>query len=347
MQIEYQPFMVHKRFPLTISRGTTTHNTNLWLKIRADNVEGWGEATPFSISKQGGLTTPKLIQELEAIVPLLEPFHPLQRAAIYQILQQHSVSSALRAAIDTALQDWLGKQAGLPLWQLWGLDRSAIVKTSVTIGISTPEAAIARVRQWQDFMGATVFKLKLGSPSGLDADRAMFEAVQAVAPDAEFTVDANGGWTLAEAIAMADWLAERGVRHLEQPLPVAAEADYPTLYAQSPLPLFADESCFSSADVVRVAPWVHGVNIKLMKAGGLMEAQRMIHTAQALGLQIMYGCYSDSALANTALSQLAPYADYLDLDSHLNLVDDPFVGAQLNQGCLWPNDGPGLGVSLA
>lgn len=345
MQIEFQPVTVHKRFPLTISRGTTTHNTNLWLKIRADGIEGWGEATPFSISQHGGQTTERLIQELQNLLPKLEPFHPLQREAIAQSLRQWQVHSALRAAVDMALYDWLGKQAGLPLWQLWGLDRATIVKTSVTIGIGTPEAAIARTQQWQDFIGATVFKLKLGSPAGLEADRTMFEAVRRVAPDAELTVDANGGWTLAQALEMATWLSDRGVRHLEQPLPVSAEADYPVLYAKSPLPLFADESCFSAQDVVRVAPWVHGVNIKLMKAGGLGEALRMIHTAQALGLQIMYGCYSDSTLANTALSHLAPYAHYLDLDSHLNLVDDPFTGMTIAQGRPLPPHAPGLGVT--
>lgn len=345
MHIEFQPFTVHKRFPLTISRGTTAHNTNLWLKIRADGVEGWGEATPFSVSQQGGVTTEQLTQELQALIPKLEPFHPLQRDAIAQCLAQCQVHSALRAAVDLALHDWLGKQAGLPLWRLWGLDRATIVKTSVTIGISTPEAAIARTRQWQDFMGADVFKLKLGSPAGLAADRAMFTAVQSVAPDAEFTVDANGGWTLDQALEMATWLSDRGVRHLEQPLPVSAEADYPILYAASPIPLFADESCFTARDVVRVAPWVHGVNIKLMKAGGLGEARRMIHTAQALGLQVMYGCYSDSTLANTALSHLAPHAHYLDLDSHLNLVDDPFTGMAIAQGRPLPPETPGLGIT--
>ncbi|MGB0561682.1 MAG: dipeptide epimerase [Spirulinaceae cyanobacterium] len=350
MQIAFQPVTLHKRFPLTISRGTTAQNTNLWVKVRADRtdpIEGWGEATPFSVSRQGGLTTEQIIQKLQQLIPHLEPLHPLQRDEIHCRLAGLNVSSALRAAIDTALHDWLGKRAGLPLWQLWGLDRTNIVKTSFTIGIGTPEAAVARAQQWQNFVGATVFKLKLGSPEGVVADRAMFAAVQAFAPEAEFTVDANGGWTLEEAIEMAHWLGDRGVRHLEQPLPVAREADYPALAAQSPLPLFADESCFTAADVVRVAPWATGINIKLMKAGGLTEAWRMIQTAQAMGLQMMYGCYSDSALANTAMSQLAPYADYLDLDSHLNLLDDPFTGVVLEKGCPLPPLKPGLGVGVA
>lgn len=344
MHLEFEPFTVHKRFPLTISRGTTTTNTNLWVRIAADGIEGWGEATPFSVSRQGGLTTAQLSAELRQVLPHLNPLHPLERDRAHQHLTEQGVSSATRAAIDTALHDWAGKAAGLPLWRLWGYDRAAIVKSSVTIGLGTPDAAQARLRQWQDFIGATVFKVKLGSPDGIAHDRALFTAVQSLAPEAEFTVDANGGWQLKDAIAMAEWLSDRGVRHLEQPLPVEGEADYPELAARSALPIFVDESCFTSADVVRVAPWVQGINLKLMKAGGLTEAQRMIHTAQALGLQIMFGCYSDSILANTALSQLSPCAHYLDLDSHLNLLDDPFTGATWQAGRLLPPDQPGLGV---
>jgi L-alanine-DL-glutamate epimerase-like enolase superfamily enzyme len=143
---------------------------------------------------------------------------------------------------------------------------------------------------------------------------------------------------------MCSWLASQGVRHVEQPLAAGQEENLPMLYERSPLPIFVDESCFTSCDIPRLADRVHGINIKLMKSGGLTEAMRMVHTARACGLQVMFGCYSDSTLANTAASQLSPLADYLDLDSHLNLVDDPFTGATVQNGCLIPNDLPGLGV---
>ena len=129
-------------------------------------------------------------------------------------------------------------------------------------------------------------------------------------------------------------------------IPRGAEDDLSTLYRESPLPIFVDESCFDSRDVARLADRVHGVNIKLMKCGGLSEALRMVHTARALGLQVMYGCYSDSSLAISAASQIAPLADHLDLDSHLNLLDDPFVGAELQEGRVVPTAAPGLGVRL-
>ena len=115
----------------------------------------------------------------------------------------------------------------------------------------------------------------------------------------------------------------------------------------SPLPIFVDESCFTSKDIPRLANSVAGVNLKIMKTGGLTPAIEAIQTAKACGLKIMFGCYSDSILANTAMAHLAPYADYLDLDSHLNLQDDPFSGATITEGRLIPNHRAGLGVTYA
>jgi L-Ala-D/L-Glu epimerase len=344
MQIQVNPFTVHKRVPLTISRGTTASSTNLWVMVEHEGITGWGEASPFSIG-QRPQTTEILLAQLQALIPKLTDYTPYDRQAIEQVLQTEQVLSAARTALDLALHDWLGKRVGLPLWQLWGLDRQQIGPTSVTIGISSPEAAQQRLLDWQQTTTVKAVKVKLGSPAGIAADQAMLKAVQAVAPiDAKFSVDANGGWSLDQSIAMSHWLAEQGITYIEQPLAPGQEANLPHLYQQSPLPIFVDESCFTSTDIPRLADRVHGINIKLMKSGGLSEAWRMIHTAKACGLQIMFGCYSDSTLVNTAAAHLAPFADHLDLDSHLNLRDDPFVGAFMQEGCLIPNDKPGLGV---
>lgn len=347
MRIRLETFTVHKRVALTISRGTTATTDNIWVRIEQDGIEGWGEASPFSVATPPQPTA-AVIAELKSLIPLLEPYSPLDRQQIEQICRQHLHLSAAQTALDLALHDWLGKRAGLPLWQLWGLDRCQIVPTSVTIGISTPEAAQQRMWDWLQHVEVKAVKVKLGSPVGIAADQAMLQAVQSAAPkNAKFSVDANGGWSLADALTMSQWLAEQGVIYIEQPLPRGQEADLLSLYRQSPLPIFVDESCFTSRDIPALAHCVHGINIKLMKSGGLTEAVRMVHTAKACGLQVMFGCYSDSALANTAAAHLAPLADHLDLDSHLNLVDDPFLGASLQAGCLIPNDLPGLGVRRA
>jgi L-alanine-DL-glutamate epimerase-like enolase superfamily enzyme len=353
MQLQIQTFTVHKRFALKISRGTTAQTTNIWIRIEQDGIEGWGEASPFSIG-ENPQTTEAIARSLQAIVPLLKALHPLERQRIDQLLSQARIPSAARAALDIALHDWLGKSAGLPLWKLWGLDRDRIVPTSVTIGINTPEGAKQRVKDWlgkgtvesprQDIRA---LKVKLGSPDGIAADQAMFEAVLEAAPDIEqISVDANGGWTVESALKMAHWLSDRKVTYIEQPLAKGQEADLTKLFYLSPLAIFVDESCFTSQSIPALSDRVHGINIKLMKSGGLSEALRMIHMAKAHGLKIMFGCYSDSSLMNTALAHLSPLADYLDLDSHLNLVDDPFVGAMFESGRVIPSQDPGLGVSL-
>lgn len=341
MQIYAELFTVHKRFSLTISRGTTAQTTNVWVRVEQDGIEGWGEASPFSLGNHRQ-STEMLKDAIATITPQLGKINPWERQRIDLLLQQ--VPSSAQAALDMALHDWLGKQVGLPLWQLWGLDCDRIVPTSVTIGINSPQAARERVRDWVQFTHVRILKVKLGSPAGIEADRAMLIAVQEEAPDLELFVDANGGWNLEDAIAMCDWLAERGVKYVEQPLARGEEKNLPELKKRSPLPIFVDESCLTSKDIPNLANCVHGINIKLIKAGGLTEAMRMVHTARASGLQVMFGCYSDSSLSNTAAAHLAPLADYLDLDSHLNLTDDPFKGAIIQAGRLLPNNKPGLGV---
>ncbi len=344
MKLAFQTFTVHKRVPLTISRGTTAQSTNLWFKLSAEGVEGWGEAAPFSIgTHQQPLEM--LMADVAQLKPVLEPYHPLDRQAIETAVAALSLHSATCAALDVALWDWCGKATGQPIWRLLGLDLDRIQPTSVTVGISSPEAAQQRSQDWLQQTSARVLKIKLGSPAGISADQAMFQALYSRIPaDISLCVDANGGWNLPDAMVMADWLSDRRVTHLEQPLPVSQNADLAELKQQSPLPIFVDESCFNSQDIPRLADFVDGINIKLMKAGGLTEALRMIHTARACGLQVMFGCYSDSSLANGAMAQLSPLADYLDLDSHLNLRDDPFTGLTLVNGRLLPSTNPGLGL---
>lgn len=343
MQLEIELFTVNKRFPLTISYGTTAQTTNVWVRIVQDGIEGWGEASPFNVGYRQ--STDIIKDALLQVAPSLQPLHPLQRQEVELLLT--SSPSAARAALDMAMYDWMGKRCGLPLWQMWGLDRNCLVPTSMTIGINTPEKARERVRDWLEFTDVRIFKVKLGSPEGIAADQKMFLAVREEAPTQEMYVDANGGWSKKDAVLMCNWLADNGVKYVEQPLSRGQENDLVELKKQTELPIFVDESCFTCKDIPSLANCVDGINIKLMKSGGLSEAIRMVHTARSHQLQVMFGCYSNSTLANTAAYHLAPLADYIDLDSHLNLVDDPFTGAYAQDGKILPNNLPGLGVQRA
>ena len=347
MELTVQMFTVRKKFALRISRGTTSQSANLWIRIKEDNIEGWGEAVPFSISQAENKDTQGLKQELQQTLAKLELFHPLQRQEIEDTLNKLQLSSSLKAGIDIALYDWLGKKANLPLWQLWGFNRDRIVPISVTVGINSPAGAIERVKDWQQTIDVKMLKVKLGNPEGIEADKAMLQAIRSECPQVRLTVDANGGWSFSDAVYMSHWLAKLDVEYIEQPLAVGAEDKLANLSNNSPLPIFVDESCFTSADILKLADSVAGVNLKIMKTGGLAEAMRAIYIAKACGLKVMFGCYSDSSLANTAMSHLSPLADYLDLDSHLNLIDDPFQGATIVEGRLLPNHQAGLGVQYS
>jgi muconate cycloisomerase len=175
----------------------------------------------------------------------------------------------------------------------------------------------------------------------------MLSDVREAAPSSVvLRVDANGGWNLDDARRMIAWLADRNVEFVEQPLALGQEEDLPALYENSPLPIFADESCRVSADIPRLADRVHGINLKLMKSGGIREGLRAIHTARACGLKVMMGCMSESSLAIAASAHISAFADYLDLDSHLNLNPDPCAGLTIEDGRVLPGPLPGLGISI-
>lgn len=334
-----------KRVPLTISRGTSTHTQVFLLRWAEEGVTGLGEAVPIAIDDR-----PQTADVLRAAFAehreWLAAATGWQRLEIDRRLWAAGAPSTFIAAVNLALYDWQGQQLGQPLWRQLGLAAVPGPLTSVTIGINSPEAAVRRLEQWLEAADVRAFKVKLGSPAGVAADRAMFAAVHAVIPaGAKVSVDANGGWDAATAADMAEWLAGYGIDHLEQPLARGREAELPALRERSPLPLIVDESCRTSEELATLIGGVDGINIKLMKCGGLDGALRLIHTARAHGLKVLIGCYGHTALANTAAAHLGGLVDYLDLDSHLNLVDDPFVGATLHEGRFQLPTTPGLGVT--
>jgi L-alanine-DL-glutamate epimerase-like enolase superfamily enzyme len=357
MDLHMRRFTLTKAVPLAISRGTTASVEHLLVEIEHGGVRGIGECGGFETGHRR-YETADLEAELHALGPHLEGVAPQPHQALEPLLA--SLSPPARCGLDLALHDWWGKRMGQPLHRLWGLDPAQTVPTSVTLGLGSVEAVLARLERWWAQLPASRIKLKLGSPEGLAHDRALVEAVavalerrhQATGAPCELQVDANGGWDLEGARRMVGWLAEHQVVLVEQPLPPledpeADAAGFAALELDCPIALVADESCWDLADLVRLAPFVDGVNIKLLKSGGLSEGLLMAQAARRLGLGVMVGCYSDSALLNGAAAQLLPLVTWPDLDSHLNLIDDPFSGPLLIGDELHPGSGPGLGVGPA
>lgn len=348
--LTFEVMELENRIPLMISRGLRTKSQAVWVKVAGEGAEGWGEAGEFGLGDVAQ-RLPQIEAGLEAARAILAraPGGLWDREFIERELRLARVGSSALAAIDQALWDWAGKRAGVPVWKLWGVRPDAGPLTFVTVGIGDRAAVQLRVRQWLEVGDVRAFKIKLGAPAGIAADQAMFEAVrEAIPPGSLVSVDANGGWSPGDAATMCAWLAERGVDHVEQPLPRGREGDLPALRARSPLPLLLDESIFCSADLppLLAQGGFDGINIKLMKCGGPSEARRMVAVARAFGLKTMIGCYYHTSLGDAAGAALGPQVDYLDLDSHLNLKADPFRGPELVAGRLVQPDAPGFGVTL-
>ncbi|MCP9886639.1 dipeptide epimerase [Cyanobium sp. ATX 6A2] len=356
MRCRLQRFALTKAVPLAISRGTTAAVEHLLVQLEHGGITGFGETGGLDTGHRR-FETDAVAVELESVFPQLEELQPQPLQALEPLLAE--LSPPARCGLDLALHDWWGKRLGQPLHRLWGLDAGACVATSVTLGLGEPAAVLARLERWWAQLPATRIKLKLGSPDGIDHDRQLLEAVavaierrrQSTGAPCELQVDANGGWDLAAARAMFDPLQRAGVVLLEQPLAPLADphrdlAGFAALKPQCPMPLVADESCWDLQDLLRLAPHVDGINIKLLKSGGLAEALLMARTARRLGLGVMLGCYSDGGLLNGAAAQLLPLVRWPDLDSHLNLVDDPFSGGELRGDTLLPANAPGVGIML-
>ena len=343
MKINYYKVKLKKRFPLAISRGVRYDSENLFIRYEKDGITGWGEAAP---GETEGAGTPEEVQkELERFVATGIEGESIQD--LYDKSKELKIPPCAYAAIDIALWDWTAKKAGLPLNQILGFPRPH-TPTSVTIGINKPDVIKKRIPLLLDGTTVKSLKIKLGSPEGLSADKIMYEQVVESTKDynVKIRVDANGGWNVKDAKYMMRWLAERGVDYIEQPLREGEENELEKIYNDRPLPIYLDESCRFSENIPKFASYVDGVNMKLMKCGGITEALRIISTAKTYGLKTMIGCMSESSVSIAAAASLTGGIDHIDLDSHYNLEPDPSSGAPMVDGITLPNNIPGHGAEL-
>lgn len=316
---------------------------SVWVRVRdGEGAEGWGEApaTPFYGETADTVVAllPRLAKAMSAAAEG-DPF-ALERvdAALDHVVGRNP---AAKVAVSAALHDLVGKRLGLPVWKLWGLDPAAAPASSFTIGIDEPEVMRRKVRE---AAGYSILKIKVGTPR----DAEVLAMIREEAPDAVIRVDANTAWTAKEALAALPMLADFGVEFVEQPLPAWDLEGMRLVRERSPLPIIADESCETAADVAKLVGVVDGVNIKLAKCGSLREAVRIVHAARAHGMRVMLGCMVESTLGIAAGVQLAPLMDYVDLDGAALLARDPFSGPGLEaDGSLRFNTEPGLGVRRA
>lgn len=323
------------RHTWTTTMSSSDYRDTLHVHLTRDGITGTGEGAPivrYHEDAKGGQEVVESLRELLTTADLR-----YYRKVMAQVFARVEGEWAAKAAIDIALLDWVGKKHGVPVHGLFGLDPAEAPVTTFSIGIDTPEITRQKVRDAEAF---PVLKVKVG----LSSDEATIEAVRSVTRK-PLRVDANEGWKdKDEAVRKIKWLETQGVELIEQPLPAAMLEEHRYVRERVDMPIFADEACLRPEDIPRLAGAYDGINVKVDKAGGLLNALRMIELARALGLEVMIGCMISSSVAITAAAQLSPLVDYADLDGHLLIANDPYTGVRVEQGRLILPDGPGLGL---
>ncbi|HET7746620.1 MAG TPA: dipeptide epimerase [Vicinamibacteria bacterium] len=329
--LRHRPLDLRLRHVFRIARGASDMRRNVLLELEDEEGRvGLGEAAPI---KRYGEDADGAGAALDAMGERLGD--PRVFASGAQRVAIPGQASA-EAALDMALHDLAAQRMGVPLYELLGLDPADTPLTSFTIGLDAPEVVVRKVKEASSY---PILKVKMGS----DDDREVLTAVRDTT-DRTIRVDANEGWTPAEALERLEWLHSLGVELVEQPLPAAMIAETRELRKSSPLPFYADESVHRAADIPPLAGAFDGINIKLMKCGGIAEALRMIAVARAHGMKVMLGCMIESSVAITAAAHITPLVDTADLDGNLLLDADPFEGSTVERGRIVLPDGPGLGV---
>ena len=309
--------------PFGIARGTSATSECVTVELTHEGTTGYGAAAP---SEYYGETVTGVAETIPALLETVagvgDP-HAGQR--IERLLHEAAPeAAAARSAVTVAVADLAARQLGVPLYRQWGLDPERVPPTTYTVGIDPPERMAEKASAAVD-AGFQRLKIKLGT----DDDRARFEAVRDVAPDAELRVDANAAWDADAAVEAAEWLEDGGVTMLEQPVPADDIEGLRRVTETTTIPVCADESCQTAADVPRVADACDVVNAKLVKCGGPRAARRLIHAADAGGLATMLGCMVASSAAIAAAVHLAPLVEYADLDGALLLDSDPYEGVPI------------------
>jgi len=336
MKLRLYEFDLPLRHVFTISRGSVAVQKTLIVDLEHRDLHGYGEATT---NPYYGATVENMAAALIGVQSEIERWSPSDPAAFWDALHPALDEQPFaHCALDQAAHDLWGKAAGKPVYRLWGLSLDRLPVSNYTIGIDTIDQMIAKL---DEYPGWPVYKIKLGTPHDLEIVRQLRRHTDAV-----FRVDANCGWTADETLRNARELRDLNVEFIEQPLPADAAEEMRRVAAECVLPVIADESCGVPADVVRCHGRFHGINIKLVKCGGLTPARRMIAQARRLGLKVMVGCMTESTVGISAIAQLLPQLDYVDMDGAVLLAQDIATGVAVERGtCRWPQEN-GCGIRL-
>ena len=334
MELSFREYQLRLKHPFRVSGAEARETWDVvYLQLESGNVVGYGEAAPSRFWQE----TVEMVKEAAARADLSRHETPLVYELILrEVDEKLGPPRAFLAALDMALFDAVGKKMHIPLRRFLGLPENDTVYTSHTIGIADLDTVTQKIAEARPY---PILKVKLGS----DYDIELIEHIRKLT-DKPIRVDANEGWSKEEAVEKITWLQTQNVEFVEQPLPADRLEETAWVKERVQMPIFADESVGNSRDIPKVAGIFDGINIKLMKCGGILEAIRMIRQAREFGLRIMLGCMIESSLAISAAAQLLPLVDYADLDGPMLIANDPFEGLKMDSGLIRLSGKPGLGV---
>jgi len=336
MKLRFRPYDLQLKHVFTIANSSRTTTAVMLTEIEYDGLIGYGEASmPPYLGESH-----KSVTEFLSKVDLSSFNDPFELEDIIQYIDNLAVGNhAAKASVDIALHDLVGKIVQQPWHKLWGLNPSKTPNTSFTIGIDTPEVVKTKVGEADVYK---ILKVKLGREN----DKEMIRTIRSVT-NKPICVDVNQGWTDKKmALDMIHWLAAQGVVFVEQPMSKLAVDDISWLTENSPLPIIADEAVQTVYDVASANKVYSGINIKLMKCGGMRNAFKMANMAKILGMKVMIGCMTETSCAVSAAAQLSPLADWADLDGNLLISNDLYNGVKVIDGKVTLSDLPGIGIRL-
>ena len=322
MKLRLHEFDLPLRHEFTISRGSINAQPTLIVELEKSGQHGYGEATS---NDYYGVSIESLKRAIETVRSRIESHRLTDPTRLWSELADDLKDHPFAlCAIDQAAYDLWGKLHAQAVYQMWGLSSDRMPVSNYTIGIDKIETMVERMREFPNW---PIYKIKLGTPHDLDIVRELRRHT-----NARFRVDANCGWSAEETVSNAKVLRDLGVEFIEQPLPADQWEPMRHVFEHSVLPVIADESCLSESDVDRCHNHFHGINVKLVKCGGLTPARRMIARARQLDMSVMVGCMTESTVGISAIAQLLPLLDYVDMDGAVLLARDIATGVCVEDG---------------
>jgi L-alanine-DL-glutamate epimerase-like enolase superfamily enzyme len=335
MELILRAYNLKLKHTFTISRESIDFQPSLIVELKSEGFSGFGEATSNPYYKT---TVPMMVQDLEKIRSLIETstnetpeifwskIHPYLKDDMFAL-----------CALDMAYTDLYARKKGLKLYELWNYTIDKNPLTDYTIGIASIEKMVSKMKE----LPWPIYKIKLGTKEDIAIVTELRKHTDAI-----FRIDANCGWGVEETINNALELKKLGVEFLEQPMKADDWEGHKEVFKHSVLPIIADESCIIEEDVAKCHMHFHGVNVKLVKCGGLTPGRRMIQEAKKLGLKTMVGCMTESTVGISAIAHLLPILDYVDMDGALLLAEDIATGVTLSNGKISYSEINGTGVTL-